>query len=334
MSDIILKDSDNSLLQTVDSNSNDSFSLERLSETLTLARDRAKSIHGLYNEKNELEERSESLKKELDKEKELNDLQSEFISLVSHEFKTPLAIIKASSDVLNLLLNKGGANPESIHKQLVKINSSVIRMNKLIESSLSLSRMEEGKMQFNKTSFCLEDLLQEVVKRHQESFPDMVFDLNIDTKKEIYNGDLMLMDQIFTNLIGNAVKYSGDNHSIAVSCKIAQGGLESSVGNFKMEDDSFSINSDKIKINDCKFDNVFEITIKDSGIGIDEEDLERLFNKFFRAKNTTGIAGTGIGLYLSKKLVELHKGTLSVSSKKDIGTKVTILLPFLPRVSN
>jgi signal transduction histidine kinase len=285
----------NTLVVKNENDENKLFSLDQLTNSLNLTTDRTRYINELYQKSDALKTESDVLAKALQKEKEISKLQSEFVSLVSHEFKTPLAIIKASSDVTKLLIDQGKGDSEQVKSQLKKINDSVMRMSKLIESTLNLSRLESDKLDFKKENFCLEDLIIEVVERHKDMYPKAKFTMDVATNKQFYPGDRGIMDQVFTNIIGNAIKYSKDTPDIKVVCKFA--------------------------------DDKFKISITDSGIGMPEEDSKRLFGKFFRASNTTGIPGTGIGLYLIKNLVELHSGKIMAKSKLNVGTTFAMVFP-------
>jgi len=285
------KDKKNELVNKVN-NIEQNFTLDNLSESLVLSAERSRCIYDLYEKTNVLKSKSENLIKALDKEKSINQLQAEFVSLVSHEFKTPLAIIKTSMDVLKRV----GFNNEEVFKdQVHKVDKAILRMTKLIESTLNLSRLESGKLDFKPVEFCIEDVLLEVIERHQDLDPKASFELSIDAGKKQFNGDKDLIDQVFTNLISNAIKYSKEDPKIKISCQIV--------------------------------DQHFEISVADSGIGMSQSDLKKLFGKFFRSSNTVGIAGTGIGLYLVKQFVELHHGEIKVESEEGVGTKFVIYLP-------
>ena len=224
----------------------------------------------------------------------MTQLQSEFVSLVSHEFRNPLSIIKATSDVLKRV-STHKTNPELFFKQMQKIDNAVMRMSKLIETTLSLSRLESGKLEFSPTLFCLKGLLLEISDRYKEIDLKADFTLNIETRGKLFRGDKNLIDQVITNLISNAIKYSKNSAEIAISCNIEKQN--------------------------------FVLSVADKGIGMSAEDLQKLFTKFFRSKNTIGIAGTGIGLYLVKQFIALHNGKIEVKSQLNQGSNFIIYLP-------
>lgn len=275
---------------------NKDFSLDKLSTNLTLSAERSKALRSLYERNNTLKKKSSKLIKALNEEKYISQLQSEFVSLVSHEFRTPLSIIKATSDVIKrVYINNKNDNQEQLLQQIHKIDNAILRMNKLIDSTLTLSRLELGKIEFNPTSFCLKELVLEIVERYQDISSKVKFSINIDTKGILLNGDKNLIDQIFTNLISNAIKYSNNSPHITITCSVDN--------------------------------NQFTISVEDDGIGMSKEDLKKLFIKYFRSKNTIGTSGTGIGLYLVKQFITLHHGTITAESELDKGSKFTFYLP-------
>lgn len=270
------------------------FSLEELSDNLKLSPGRSKALHILYKKNDSLKKESTKLVKALNEEKYMAHLQSEFVSLVSHEFRNPLSIIKSTADVLKRIYDSDKSNKLYL-QQIQKIDKAVLRMNKLIESTLNLSRLESGKIEFNPTSFCLKALILEIIERYQDISSGIKFSIDIDTKGVLFNGDKNLIDQVFTNLISNAIKYSNTTPKI-----IIKGFVE---------------------------DNIFVISIKDNGIGISKADLKKLFIKYFRSKRTMGTAGTGIGLYLVKQFIKLHHGKIIAKSELNKGSEFILYLP-------
>lgn len=272
----------------------DSFTLDNLSANLMLSLERSKVIHDLYENNNNLKDKSNRLIQALDNEKNINNMQSEFVSLVSHEFKTPLSIIKASSDILKLY-SANLSDAEFITKQLEKVDKAIIRMTALINSTLNLSKLETGKLEFVPSLFSIENVLSDTIEKFNDLHKDAEIITQIDINHDFFNGDKSLIEQVFNNLIGNALKYSGDCPKLIIKAQ--------------------------------KETNKYKITLEDNGIGIDQKDIKRLFSKFFRARNSIGIAGTGIGLYLVKKFIDLHHGDIRVESELNKGTKFTIFLP-------
>jgi len=273
---------------------NNKFSLTNLSKSLVLSVERSKVIYDLYEKNNVLSKRSNALVQELKEEKNLTQLQSEFVSLVSHEFKNPLSIIKTAVDIL-----KRCENPEKalalLSDQVTKIDKAVLRMDTLIETTLNLSRLESGSLEFKPTSFCIETLLLEIIDRYKDLELNINFIVEINLHNKFIDGDKNLIDQIFSNLISNAIKYSDIPAQVTIICHIK--------------------------------DNHVIVTVADNGIGIEDTDLDRLFDKFYRAHNAIGVPGTGIGLYLVKQFAELHNGSINVESRLNAGSKFTLSLP-------
>ena len=278
----------------INNNIVDEYSLRGLSESLKVSAARSKALYYLYETNNSLKEESADLLQQLDEEKNLTRLQTDFVSVVSHEFRNPLSIIKATADVLKRVY-KQEENNKAYLRQISKIDKAIIRMNKLIESTLMLSRLDNDKMQFNATSFSLRSLLIEIIDRYTDLADNLTIESRITSSEIMFNGDFDLMDQVFTNLISNAIKYSSGEIKIIIDCSIKQDGIY--------------------------------ISVKDNGIGIDEEDIDSLFEKYFRSKNAVNISGTGIGLYLVKHFIELHHGSINVYSKLGEGSEFVVKLP-------
>lgn len=292
--DKILGSLSTNLASQIKAKNSDDYTLENLSASLVLSLERSKLIYELYEKNNSLKDKSDRLIRALNEEKHINTLQSEFVSLVSHEFKTPLAIIKMSADVINRCSIEG-EQATMIKKQLDKISKSVMRMNNLIESTLNLSKLETGNLQFVPSVFSLKELISDVIERFDDLKDSAEYDVNLGDDPALFNGDKSLIDQVFTNLISNALKYSREDAKIILRLQ--------------------------------KEGDYYRISIKDNGIGMSSKDLDKLFSKFFRAKNSVGIAGTGMGLYLVKQFLDLHNGDIEVSSAEGVGTDFVIKLP-------
>jgi len=255
----------------------------------TLARNSLANI----NEK--LAHNAKKLKEALDKEKELNKLQLEFVSMASHEFRTPLAIIDATAQRMKSRANKGRLTPEDAIQRVEKIREAVQRMTRLMESTLDAARMEEGKIKIEIAPCDIGKVVREVCTRQQEISQNHVISCDLTGLPETIQADTDYLEQVLANLLSNAVKYAPDAPDIEV--KALSGG-----------------------------DQVL-ISVRDYGIGIDEDEVVRIGERFFRARTSTGTAGTGIGLNLAKTLVEMHEGSISVESTKGEGSTFTIRLP-------
>ncbi|AEI51622.1 PAS domain-containing sensor histidine kinase [Runella slithyformis] len=236
----------------------------------------------------------------LDKEKELNQLKSQFVAFVSHEFRTPLTTIQSSIELMEHYLFQAEESKLSptiaskVKHHVSVIHSKICFFADLLTDTLTINQIEAGKISFRP---CLMDIAAFTQKLLMEYFHDRPdgrqVDLELTGRPVLVAVDEKLMTRILINLLSNAFKFSQTNPVLRLLYE-----------------------EDKLKI---------EIT--DQGIGIPEEDIPRLFNSFFRAGNVGKIAGTGLGLQITRQLVELHSGVISVNSQQNVGTTMTIVLP-------
>ena len=243
---------------------------------------------------NELENTKEELKKALDAEKELNDMKSRFVSMASHEFRTPLATILSSLSLVGKYVEKNDA--EKRDKHMARIKSAIGNMTDILNDFLSLSKLEEGKIANEPEQFDLQVLASSIV---QEMSAVAKLNQQIVYKHETPANtsvelDVKLTKGIFFNLISNAIKFSDEGTSIFVSTSVTA--------------------------------TTISIQVKDSGIGIADEDKEHLFERFFRAQNAFNIQGTGLGLNIISKYVELMNGEILLDSKLNEGTTFTVII--------
>ncbi|ARQ10754.1 sensor histidine kinase protein [Rhizobium etli] len=241
----------------------------------------------------EIERQREELDRLLVHERQVNALQRRFVAMASHEFRTPLAIIDAAAQ--RLCRSTTNVSGEYVHEKAGVIRSAVMRMVDLMESILASGRLETGQIILKRSKDDLKALLITCCSRQREFSPSHIFHLDLDLIPDVLTFDRSAMEQVFTNLISNAVKYSPDAPDIYVHARV-----------------------------DAK---LVEIAFADSGIGMDADDLPKLFQPYYRARSATGIAGTGIGLNVVKQIIELHGGTVEVTSELGKGTTFTISLP-------
>ncbi len=243
----------------------------------------------------ELETSREELNVALEKEKELNELKSRFVSMASHEFRTPLATILSSVS----LVTKYGKNgdKENQMRHINRIKNSITHLTDILNDMLLISNLEEGKIIISSELFDIAEFTTSVIQELQTV---------IKTGQQIhykYTGNVKvllnnkLLKNILFNLISNASKFSAESTVIEV-------------------------------FTDVK-DSIIELKVVDHGIGIPEEDQEHLFERFFRANNVTNIQGTGLGLNIVAKYVELMNGNITFKSKVNQGTTFIINLPNL-----
>lgn len=247
----------------------------------------------------ELNAKSQKLERALQKEKELNQMQRQFVSMASHEFRTPLAIIDSTAQRLLSLLHKPDKD-DACKKKITKIRNSVERLSSLIESTLAVEAIDSGKTEFNVKACDIHSLIAEVCERQQEISHSHTIKSNLDDLPGQIIADEGRLDQIFTNILSNAVKYSPEADSIDV-----RGWVDA--------------------------DHVV-IVVSDQGLGIPEAEIEQIYDRFFRASSACGIVGTGIGLFLVREFVALHNGSVDVKSTEGKGTTFTIRIPISPQV--
>lgn len=232
---------------------------------------------------------------DLEAARELNHLKNTFVSMVSHEFRTPLAVILSSAELLSNHLDK--LSPERRGQQLESIRGSTLRMAQLVDDVLLLGKVEGGRMTFTPAplplrEFC-DTLVDEALSATSRRCP-IVLTFGEDLPDTI-SADESLLRHVFSNLLSNAAKYSPEESPVHLTVeKSAPGTLT--------------------------------FRIADKGIGIPAADLPRLFQPFQRAGNVGQISGTGLGLMIAKRCAELHGGTLEVASTAGEGTTVTVTL--------
>jgi PAS domain S-box-containing protein len=245
-----------------------------------------------------------SLQKELEtklrsayeKEKNINEMKTNFIATVSHEFRTPLTTILGSVELLERY-----AEPladEKISRHIKKIHDSIEYMTGLTDDVLSISRSDRGKIKLEKTNVEINNLIEKLVEDCKAYCKnDQKINLVTSLDHDVINVDPKLITQILNNLIVNSIKYSNPNSEINVTVK------------FDKLDDQLLLN------------------VKDNGSGIAKEEIEHIFEPFFRAKNSKNISGSGLGLSIVKRSVELHNGKIEVKSEPFVGTEFNVIIP-------
>ena len=241
----------------------------------------------------ELEKTKNELNQALDKEKELNELKSRFVSMASHEFRTPLATIMSSLSLVKAYGEQNDSVKQSRHIQ--KIKTSIGNLTDILNDFLSVSKLEEGKVEHIQEQFDIQKYINEVVS-------EMKLFCKAGQKITYHHtgGEMVLLDKklikhILYNLLSNAVKFSAEN---------------------KM-----------IKITTERTESEFKISVQDQGIGISQKDQKHLFQRFFRAKNASNIQGTGLGLNIIENYIELMNGTINFTSVENEGTTFNLSFP-------
>lgn len=246
----------------------------------------------LINLISELEKTKEDLSKSLEKEKELSQLKSRFVSMASHEFRTPLSSVQLSATLIDKYVLK--PDVENIHKHVKKIKGSVELLTNFLNDFLSLERLESGHTLANTESINLVKFSEEIIEEMRlitKQNQSIVYQHTGDT--DLINLDRNLLKSAIINLISNSIKYSGENTFIEFNTEI--------------------------KNSTCI------IEVKDDGIGIPLDDQKHLLQPFFRANNTGKIPGTGLGLNITQRYVNLMQGKISWISRQDEGTTFTLI---------
>ena len=273
--------------------------IEIIADQLSIAIDRSYSIEKVMIANHNLLTKTLELKEAIKKEKEMRKMQTEFVALVSHEFKTPLQIIDSTRELIARKAKSLNISDDNFNKYLERIKNGIQRMTGLINSTLNLAKMESGNSEINvnKQEFNLNDLLLEVIEKASNLALNKNIKINVNfcQNDSRINADQKLLDHCFTNILANAVKYSKDNSEVSVITK-------------------------------CN-ENKIAVRVIDHGIGIPKDDVAKIGQKFFRAKNTLSVSETGIGIYLTKYFVELHNGSVNIESEINVGTSFTVILP-------
>lgn len=254
----------------------------------------ADRTHALMNTLDQLEQSKEELAKALAAERELGELKSRFVSMASHEFRTPLTAVLTSAALIEKYT--GADQQDKRQKHLSRIRASVNHLNDILEEFLSVGRLEEGRIEAHPAEVNVSTLLAETIADMAGMLkPDQTVQTDLNCPETAWL-DPSLLRKILVNLLSNAIKYSGAGSVVTVQ------------GN-------------------CR-NNALTISVIDQGIGIAPDDQEHLFERFFRAKNAVNVAGTGLGLHIVGRYVALMDGQVQLQSELNVGTTVTLILPY------
>lgn len=242
---------------------------------------------------NKLEKSQTETQEALQKEKQLNEIKSRFMSIASHEFRTPLSTVLSSASLLSKYTSTEDQAKRERH--IEKIKSSVRNLNGILEDFLSLGKLEEGKISIHCEEFDIDEFMFAIV---EEMNPLLKENQHLSIKHtglSKANSDKRLIKNILINLITNAIKFSEEGTTVQV--------------NVKAEKDRIS----------------FEVI--DNGIGIPKDEFDHLFSSFYRARNAANIQGTGLGLHIVKRYLELLQGDIQVETAVDKGSTFIIQIP-------
>lgn len=238
-----------------------------------------------------LEKAKSEVSLSLEKEKELNQMKSRFVSMASHEFRTPLSSVQLSASLIEKYVDRPDIS--NVLKHTARIKGSVQLLTSILNDFLSLERLEAGRVSVHQEEINLVQLGEEIAEEMQlicKKNQHIVYQHTGATGRFVF--DTNLLKNSIINLISNAIKYSGEDTFIEFSTEIAEGGCT--------------------------------IIVKDNGIGIPEEDHKNLFEPFFRANNTGNIPGTGLGLNIVRRYVNLMGGQVGFESAQNKGTTITM----------
>lgn len=241
----------------------------------------------------QLEASKDELSAALEKEKELNDMKSRFVTMASHEFRTPLSTILSSASLIGKYKNT--EEEEKRHKHVDRIKSAVTNMTLILNDFLSAGKLEEGKISVNLVLINIPAFINESLNELSNFLkPGQIVNYNHQGEHN-FVCDKQFLKNMIINLVSNASKFSSENKTIEIN----------------------TINKSSELI----------LTVKDSGMGIPVDEQKNLFERFFRAKNASNIQGTGLGLSIVAKYIEVLNGTIKFESELNIGTTFYITLP-------
>ena len=239
----------------------------------------------------------EETRKALEKERELNELKSKFVSIASHEFRTPLSAILSSTSLIKQYRERGELT--KVDKHIDRVKTSVNHLTSILNDFLSLGKLEEGRVEVMPETILLSSFFEEIkeeVKPTLKEGQQLIIDL-ANPAKEISTDPKVLRNILF-NLISNASKYSDTGKKIRLGGTFARG--------------------------------LVTIKVHDEGIGIPTSEVKHIFDRFFRASNASNIQGTGLGLNIVKRYTDLLDGTITFKSEENKGSVFTITLPQQP----
>jgi PAS domain S-box-containing protein len=240
-----------------------------------------------------LEQSQKELSEALDKERELNEIKSRFVSMASHEFRTPLSTILSSASLLGKYITTEDQPKRDKHTHRIK--DSVKHLNDILEDFLNLGKLDEGKITAQAAILNLPALIGDTAEEMKGLLkPDQHLMVDHEGYEEVFS-DKKLLKNILINLITNAIKFSPEGAPIQLNSSVQNG--------------------------------VAKVSVADKGIGISEEDQEHLFSSFFRGKNAMNIQGTGLGLHIVKRYIDLLNGNLQLQSRLNEGTTISFSIP-------
>jgi len=254
---------------------------------------KVKTFYRIYEQSRKLIEIQNALLEEIEFRKKAENKKDEFISIASHELKTPLTSVKGYVQLLERSVDKGDI--PTVKKHLKKAQIQLDKLNELIADLLDISKIESGKLKFNKKNFQLDELFESVLEIMHQSNPDHKIIKTGTAPQQLY-ADETRIEQVIINFLTNAIKYSPGKNEVHINVNI-----------------------------DC--DRLY-VGVRDFGIGIDEKQQKSVFDKFYRVEETAiHFQGLGIGLYISAEIIRRHGGEIGVKSVLGEGSEFYFTLP-------
>ncbi|MFC4211712.1 ATP-binding protein [Pedobacter lithocola] len=252
-----------------------------------------KTFYRIYEQNRKLNEIQEKLLEEIEFRKEAEHKKDEFISIASHELKTPLTSVKGYIQLLQRSINKDDKVMAQNH--LEKASIQLEKLNELIVDLLDISKIESGKLKFNMKTFCAETMVNNTIEMLQQSNPEFTI-TKFGTIQEKVFGDEMRLEQVVINFLTNAIKYAPGTNQINITVNVK--------------------------------DEKLYLSVKDFGIGIPQEQHHKIFDKFYRVEeNSNNFNGLGIGLYICSEIISRHNGTIGVNSAPNEGSEFYFIIP-------
>ncbi|AFY68834.1 multi-sensor signal transduction histidine kinase [Thalassoporum mexicanum PCC 7367] len=302
--------------------------------------DNAGKVNGMIGVAVDISDRihAEKAQNDLEKEKQLSQTRIQFFSMASHEFRTPLATILGTTQILETASTQ--IPPEKLQRNVSRIRNSANQINRLLTDILTINRAETGRLEFTPQPIDLLNFCQHLVEEiqigvgieHHIKFDREHWQASDDTAARIkVLADEQLLLSILNNLLSNAVKYSPPGSTVTL--KLSQSAIapEAQLALSKQVERSALTNNSstapEATLDDSEYDYWAVFQVGDQGRGISPEDQAQLFEVFFRGKNVDRIVGSGIGLTVVKKCVDIHNGEISVQSGLGQGTAFTVRIP-------
>lgn len=240
-----------------------------------------------------VKERTRDLEESLERETRLRELYKGFVSMVSHQFRTPLSIVDSSAQ--RMIRRGKDMSEEEIRERAGKIRMAILRLTRLVSSTLNATKLDAGEIDFAPRRCDLGKLIVEACDRQKETTPNRQFRIELDQLSDWVTCDPLLIDQVVANLLSNAVKYSSPPQPIEITAAV-----------------------------DGRW---VEVKVSDRGVGFPEDERDNLFDRFFRARTALGVEGTGIGLHVARTIARMHGGDVAAFPRDGGGSTFVLRIP-------